>query len=352
MTARETGSTDSFLFAILDPNGLKAIHLPGTNERSRIMSWNGEWAPYVSVGQRQARAVKYAAQLAKKQKRSPAPVKIAGRKIATTFWGLAWCQNLERYSDYANRLPRGQTYVRNGSVVDLQIKRGKIEAIVAGSAVYEVGIDIKTLPRSAWKLIQKDCAQSISSLIDLLQGRFSEGVMGRLTEPKTGLFPHPHEISMNCSCPDSAYLCKHLAAVMYAIGARLDTDPELLFTLRDVDHLDLIGAAVASESLDNALSAASDESLAGADLGAVFGIELDVRPPQKPKNQAKAPRATKPVAAKTDRNRSRVVTKSKQRQNVKARNSTKRPNPGAAVGSNKSSVTGARGKTKLRRRKR
>src|SRR5438309_4867795 len=166
------------------------------------MSWYGGWRPYVPVAQRRARAASYAARLAKKEKRTLCPVKLESRKIACTFWGEAWCDNLEQYSDFANRLPRGRTYVRNGSVIDLQIKAGKIKAIVSGSEIYHVTINIKKLTPAAWKRLKQDCSQSIDSLIDLLQARFSEGVMSRLTTPREGLFPHPHEIDMECSCPD------------------------------------------------------------------------------------------------------------------------------------------------------
>ena len=247
------------------------------------MSWYGGWRPYVPVAQRKAQALAYAAKLAKKEKRTPAPVQIVGRVIAQSFWGQAWCQNLEHYSDFANRLPRGRTYARNGSIADLQIKSGRIEAIVGGSEIYRIKIDIKTLPTPLWKRIKQDCAQSILSLIDLLQARFSEGVMGRLTQPGDGLFPKPAEIAIHCSCPDYAYLCKHAAAVLYGVGARLDTAPEMLFTLRQVDHLELISHAAEAESLDRRLSG-SASTLAGADLGEVFGIELDTGSGARPAN--------------------------------------------------------------------
>ncbi len=243
------------------------------------MSWRGGWygdfRPYVPVATRKANAEKHAAKVAKKEKRALAPVKIDGTKIARTFWGLAWCDNLERYSDYANRLPRGRTYVRNGSVVDLQIENGKIKALVAGSDVYTVTITIDTLKAPSWKKIKTDCSQSIASLIDLLQGKFDQGVMERLTQRDGGLFPKPGEIKMRCSCPDSAWLCKHLAAVMYGVGARLDLSPELLFTLRAVDHLELIGQAVTADNLDKTLGAGQQTGLADSDLGELFGIEID-----------------------------------------------------------------------------
>ena len=238
-------------------------------------SWYGDWKPYVPVAKRRANAASHAAKVAKKEGRSLAPVKIDGNKIARTFWGEAWCDNLERYSDYANRLPRGRTYVRNGSVVDLQIENGKIKALVSGSEVYTVTITIATLEKSAWKRIKQGCAQSITSLIDLLQGKFDQGVMQRLTQREDGLFPKPAEIKLKCSCPDSAWLCKHVAAVMYGVGARLDLSPELLFTLRAVDHLELIGQAVAADNLDKTLGAGRRSALAGSDLGELFGIEID-----------------------------------------------------------------------------
>jgi uncharacterized Zn finger protein len=235
----------------------------------------GRWAPYVPVAQRRAKALAYAKTLEKKQGRKLSPVKVEGRAIATSFWGQAWCTNLEAYSDFANRLPRGRTYVRNGSVIDLSISQGLIAALVSGSEVYNVTISIGTLPTAIWKEIQRDCSRSIASLIDLLQGRFDRGVMQRLTRIEGGLFPKPKEIKMRCSCPDSAELCKHIAAVLYGVGAKLDHSPELLFTLRNVDHLELIGQAVAAENLDFAFAGASEEALQSADLSEMFGIELD-----------------------------------------------------------------------------
>lgn len=238
------------------------------------MGWGYDWKPYVSVGQRKSDALAHAEKRAKKAGRKRSPVVIEKRKITTTFWGNAWCQNLERYSDFSNRLPRGRTYVCNGSVVDLDISSGKITAVVAGSMPYDIKINIDKLSAAHWKRIRSDCSSSIDSLMDLLSGKFSDGVMARLTDAKQGLFPNPGEIKMSCSCPDWAGLCKHLAAVMYGIGSHLDHRPELLFLLRGVDHHELVSAAVASNNLDAALSGA-DGGLDNADLGALFGIELD-----------------------------------------------------------------------------
>jgi uncharacterized Zn finger protein len=254
-------------------NGFLAASCRGfTIGKEMHMEWG--WRPYVPVAQRRANAERHARKLAKNG-RTLQPVKIQGRTIATTFWGKAWCDNLEQYSDFANRLPRGRTYARNGSIVDLQLAAGKVTAIVSGSEIYQVKIDISPLATGAWTKIKSECSQSVPSLIDLLQGKFSQGVMERLTRRKEGLFPHPGEIKMSCSCPDWALLCKHVAAVLYGVGARLDTAPELLFQLRRVDHLELIEQAVDGASLDAALGAGAPASLAGEDLEAIFGIDLD-----------------------------------------------------------------------------
>jgi uncharacterized Zn finger protein len=277
------------------------------NERSLILSWYGRrerygsgygyggFAPYVPVARRRANAASYAQKLAKKEGRELAPVKISGRAMATTYWGKAWCDNLEAYSDFANRLPRGRTYARNGSVIDLQIKKGKIEAIVSGSQIYSISISIETLSKASWTRLKAECSQSIASLIDLLQGRFDAGVMQRLAHPTDGLFPRPKEIKMKCSCPDSAGLCKHLAAVLYGVGNRLDTSPELLFALRNVDHLELVSQAVTEGNLDRTLDAGDDNSLAGSDLGEMFGIDLvESETARKKAVRAKRPAADKP----------------------------------------------------------
>ena len=178
--------------------------------------------------ERRREAAKKLAKL-KKKGQSVSPVTIEGRAIAKSFWGKSWCTNLERYSDYENRLPRGRTYVRNGSVVDLQIAKGKVSAVVSGSDLYTVTITIAPVPATRWKAICRDCAGTIDSLVELLQGRLSKGVMDRVCREGDGLFPAPKEIKLSCSCPDWADMCKHVAAVLYGVGARLDEKPALLF---------------------------------------------------------------------------------------------------------------------------
>src|SRR6266852_2894834 len=200
------------------------------------------YKPYVPVAQRRMKAAGEMAKL-KKKGHPVSPVLVEGRTIVKTFWGKAWCENLERYSDFANRLPRGRTYVRNGSVIDLQIAPGEVKALVSGSQIYKVAVKVAPVTKARWKSICEDCAGAIDSLVELLQGRFSKGVMERVCRQKTGLFPSPAEIKLSCSCPDWAGMCKHVAAVLYGIGARLDQQPDLLFRLHEVDEKDLIAGA-------------------------------------------------------------------------------------------------------------
>jgi uncharacterized Zn finger protein len=233
----------------------------------------GGWAPYVSVAERKKKAAKKVATLQKKGKVIN-PVRIDGRVIARTFWGKSWCDNLEAYSDFSNRLPRGRTYVRNGSVIDLQIGKGKITALVSGSSIYEVEISIAALDKKHWKALIGQCSGQIDSLVELLQGKFSRGVMEVMTCKQRGLFPDPQQIEMNCSCPDGAVMCKHVAAVLYGVGARLDESPELFFRLRNVDHSELITAAGAANTVTRAVK--KDKVLKSVDLSGIFGIELDI----------------------------------------------------------------------------
>ncbi len=239
------------------------------------MGWYNDYGfkPYVPVAQRRREAQR---EVEKRRKKglNVQPIVIDGRLIAKTFWGKAWCENLESYSDYENRLPRGRTYVRNGSVVHLEIQPGKISALVSGSELYSVEITISSLPDPHWKCVKRECAGQIGSLVELLQGRLSRSVMDVVTRRGGGLFPKPAEIKMKCSCPDWAGMCKHVAAVMYGVGARLDDKPELLFLLRKVDHLELIAGAVDSASVADVRKGRGKKTIAAGDLADVFGIEM------------------------------------------------------------------------------
>jgi uncharacterized Zn finger protein len=230
------------------------------------------WKPYVPVGKRREDARRKAEKL-KKQGKSVSPVRIEGRAIAKSFWGKSWCENLERYSDYANRLPRGRTYVRNGSVIDLQIQRGEVVALVSGSRLYTIKVKISPVTDKHWTAICGDCAGSIGSLLELLQGQLSKSVMERVCRKGDGLFPAPHEIKLTCSCPDWADMCKHVAAVLYGVGARLDERPELLFTLRAVDENQLIANAGKNIPL-GAAPLPPGRVLVDDDMSALFGIDV------------------------------------------------------------------------------
>jgi uncharacterized Zn finger protein len=232
----------------------------------------GGWAPYVPVAVRRRKAEREMEKVRKKGA-VVSPVKIEGRQIARTFWGKAWCDNLESYRDYESRLPRGRTYVRNGSVLDLHIARREVTAMVSGSEIYRVKVSIGGVIKAHWKALCTDCSGGIDSLVELLQGRFSKGVMERICRQDTGLFPRPSEIRFTCSCPDHASMCKHIAAVLYGVGARLDQSPELLFLLRAVDETELL-SDLGTALPDTRTERDAANTLAGDDLAALFGLDM------------------------------------------------------------------------------
>lgn len=236
------------------------------------------------------------------------------RKLAHTFWGKAWCDHLESHSDYEYRLPRGRSYLRQGNVYNLAIEPGVVTAHVAGSALYEVRVSIDPLAPNEWKRIKKECAGQVASLLDLLAGRLGDGMLRAIADPARGLFPRPREIRLSCSCPDYADMCKHVAAVLYGVGVKLDSAPDLFFVLRSVDPSELL-ATTARDELARAQGA--DAALAGEDLSALFGIDLAAptpKPAKKPKPRKVASRkpakpAAKKAAAKPKR-RTRPVARS------------------------------------------
>src|SRR5688572_26111643 len=232
----------------------------------------GQWPPYVRVADRRRHAQHEMAKLRKKGV-AIAPVVVEGRTITRTFWGTAWCRNLESYSDFESRLTRGRSYVRNGLVIHLEIASGKVKAFVRGTSTYEVVVNISPVPKQRWRSICKESAGAIDSLVELLQGRFSKAVMDRICRQNSGLFPSPREIEFSCSCPDFASMCKHVAAVLYGVGARLDEQPELLFRLRDVSEHDLIASADAGMSLSKRRPSRA-RVLEGANLSELFGLQL------------------------------------------------------------------------------
>jgi uncharacterized Zn finger protein len=257
----------------------------------------GGWKPYVSVAARRKKA-ELAAAKAKKAGAVLSPIASYRGAIAKTFWGKAWCDNLEGYSDYANRLARGRTYARNGSVIDLQIMAGEVRAQVMGSSLYKVAVTVTAFPEKQWRAIGADCSGSIDSIVELLQGKLSTAVMERICKPGIGLFPAPKEITFNCSCPDWASMCKHVAAVLYGVGARLDQQPESLFALRRVDANDLI-RQIDTGLPESRKRPASSKVLDDAFVADVFGIEMaEIYAPSKPTAGRKKPSTDKVTAKK------------------------------------------------------
>jgi uncharacterized Zn finger protein len=240
------------------------------------MSWY--YRDYKPVGERRATAMKTLERLKKKDP-DISPVIIEGRKIVTTWWGKAWTENLESYADYANRIGRGRSYVTNGMVIDLKISPGVITAVVCGSrkTPYIVRIDIDRLPDSRWNSVVDQIGRRISSAAELIDGKFPEDLKEIFLRQGSGLFPSPDEIHLDCSCPDWAYMCKHVAAALYGSGTRLDQDPMLFFTLRGIDS-----AALLKKSIDEKMNAMlknadkrSSRIIDGIDIGGLFGLKTE-----------------------------------------------------------------------------
>lgn len=284
------------------------------------------WAPYVPVAERRRQAEEQINQ-SRQRGQTLSPVGVSGRTIAHSFWGKSWCDNLESYSDFSNRLPRGRTYLRNGSVIDLKIAAGTVSALVQGSSLYRVQIVITPVPKPLWQTMVARCSGALGSMVELLSGRISREVMTVVTERGRGLFPAPTEIKMSCSCPDFASLCKHLAATLYGIGARLDLAPELLFALRQVDPTELIMSVdsplLSSPVTDQVLSADS------SDLGALFGIDLES--PTPPPISAAAPSLATSVPTQKPAKTSRTQSADKPaKKTLPTRKRASRPEPTAA----------------------
>jgi uncharacterized Zn finger protein len=250
---------------------------------------NYGWAPYVTVAERRAEAAKALDKLKKKGLKVQ-PIELAGRKIAGSFWGKGWCDHMESFSDYANRLPRGRTYVRNGSVCHLEIHGGRIQAMVSGSQMYNVVITIAPLTKTKWEAVKRSCTGRIGSLIDLLRGKLDQAVMEVVADRRDGLFPLPGEMKFDCDCPDWAGMCKHVAAVLYGVGARLDQAPEMLFLLRGVNHEELV--EVSAAVTEAAKAGSSRRRISAAGVADVFGIDMaepEEQLQEKPAGPAKAP---------------------------------------------------------------
>jgi uncharacterized Zn finger protein len=243
---------------------------------------------YVSVAEKRARARRKLEQLRKKHP-DIRPVAIAGNALVHTWWGKAWNGNLGKYADYANRIGRGRSYVRHGAVLDLQIKPGQITPWCRALSPIRSRSD-QARQRAGLAEIKAACAGQ-HSLQELWS--FPKGLAELFTAKGSGLFPAPQEIDFHCSCPDWAYMCKHVAAVLYGIGTRLDEDPSLFFVLRKMKMDDLITQAVQDKS-ERLLKQAKKKTarvIDDADLGEVFGIEMEpVAAPEKEETAAQTPR--------------------------------------------------------------
>ncbi len=265
------------------------------------MSYYNEYPPYITVGEKRAKAQRKLQQLRKKNP-DIKPVTIEGSTLAHTWWGKAWNSNLEKYADYHNRIGRGRSYARHGSVLDLQIMPGKVEALVmgTGSNPYAVTVKIKPIKETTWKEIQKVCEGKLESLQELLAGKFPKSLSEIFTAKGHGLFPSPREIKFNCDCPDWASMCKHVAAVLYGIGARLDKSPELFFILRKAEMKNLITKAVHEKSkkmLKKALKKTS-RVIDDSDIADIFNIDME-------DEVSSAPKTSKSKPLKTRKNTSR-----------------------------------------------
>jgi uncharacterized Zn finger protein len=270
------------------------------------------WAPYVSVAKKLSQAKAF---VQKKLGNKVNPIEIGERQITNTFWGTAWCDHLETYSDFSNRMPRGRAYVRNGSVVHLEIAPGVINSYVAGSETYKIVIKIDPLKPERWAEIKKKCFGEIGSVVELLQGKLSKHVLRVVTNKKEGLFPLPKEIHFDCSCPDWAKMCKHVAATLYGVGALLDKSPELFFKLRGVDHLELIDASVSI-----ATGQKDTETLEEEHLEEIFDVELADSLEPTVKNETK----TSKTALSPCKLRLELTVKNKTKTSVKKRKNMKK----------------------------
>lgn len=203
------------------------------------------------------------------------PVIVNGRQIVKSWWGKAWCDNLMQYADFSSRLERGRTYVRTGTVIDLKINKGKVTARVQGrrKTPYKVEIRISPLNEDRCQEIIEKCGNRIENVERLLAGDIPDELKDVFVG-NNGLFPTPTEISLNCSCPDWALLCKHVAAVLYGIGVRFDENPMLFFTLRGVEVDRFVSVALDNrieKMIDNA-ECDSDRIMDDVDLEELFGV--------------------------------------------------------------------------------
>lgn len=247
------------------------------------MGWgsNGGFGPYISKAEKIERAEKVKIKLMKKKGVILEPIALESQVIARTWWGKSWNNNLERYADFQYRLGRGRSYVRCGSVIDLKIIANEINALVMGSdsSPYTIKVKIDKLDNKSQSSLMEKSRTSLDSMHSLLAGEFPMDLKDEFFKQGTGIFPTPKELHFNCSCPDVAKMCKHVAAAMYGVSARLDQKPELFFLLRGVNIDDFVNTLIEKERekiLTRAKTKSSRSIVADTDeISELFGIDVD-----------------------------------------------------------------------------
>lgn len=165
-------------------------------------------------------------------------------KFVQSWWADQWINALTRLMDSA-RLTRGRSYARRGQVLGIDIKAGKVAARVQGSrpSPYKVNIELKPLSDDQWAKVLDALAEQAIFAAQLLNEEMPNDIEHVFDKAKVPLFPKSSgDLVTNCSCPDWANPCKHVAAVYYLLGERFDADPFLLFELRGRSKAAIIAA--------------------------------------------------------------------------------------------------------------
>lgn len=235
---------------------------------------------YISISDQKAMALKSKKRLEKNLNRSLEPIILASTKLATSWWGKMWNTNLERYAEYSNRIGRGKTYVKNELVIDLQIEESKVFAYVQGKRrdPYQIAIYIDPTKPGLIEQIKEKCQGKLDTVEELLEGKFSKEISSIFMIQGAGLFPEPKEIKFRCSCPDYTSCCKHVSAVLYGIGSKLDVNPLLFFTLRGINLDDFLKDVIISKTeniLDKGIKCKSKRIIDNANIEDLFDIDLD-----------------------------------------------------------------------------
>jgi len=162
--------------------------------------------------------------------------------IGKSWWSQRWLETLESHGWGSNRLERGKRYARMGQVMNFKLSEGRVDALVQGSRPkpYKVGIEVKQLSESTWKSVAKAMASKAVFASKLLAGEIPQDVEGAFMASSVTLFPGKREIRTDCSCPDDANPCKHIAAVYYILAEEFDRDPFMIFLLRGMTKEGLI----------------------------------------------------------------------------------------------------------------